>query len=288
MIKIFPCILLAVFTHIANADETAEPNNLQLPPTENWESIVFETDSPQSVAVNVSIPKSGSINDFAGSGAATASEQALDSEQVEFDDKAKVTDPWEGYNRSMYGFNSGVDKYVGRPLAVAYDTVTPKYAQARVSSFFSNLRELVTAANQTLQGRPLSGVKSMGRFVVNTTVGVVGLYDPATHFGLTKGNEDFGQTLAVWGWSDSRYFVVPIFGPRTLRDTVGIIGDIPLSPVNQVSSADLMLGLNIMQMTDARTRMFAFDGVRSEAIDEYMMVRDAWMTKRASQVGERR
>jgi phospholipid-binding lipoprotein MlaA len=141
-----------------------------------------------------------------------------------------------------------------------------------------------TAVNQTLQGKPLSGLKTLGRFVVNTTAGIVGFYDPATYIGLPKGFEDFGQTLAVWGWTDSRYFVAPIFGPRTLRDVVGIVGDQPLSPISQVDNSDVALALNAMQLTEMRARMLPYDEVREQAVDEYVMVRDAWMSNRENQI----
>ncbi len=153
-----------------------------------------------------------------------------------------------------------------------------------VSSFFGNLREPGTAVNQTLQGEPLNSLRTIGRFVINTTVGIAGLYDPASYFGISKGYEDFGQTLAVWGWQDSRYLVVPLLGPRTVRDTASIVGDQPLSAIGYVENGSVMLGLNIMQLTDARTRALPFDEIRSQSIDEYVMVRDAWMKKRATQI----
>lgn len=237
-----------------------------------------------ALAIDVPTPSSGTVNDFVSSGAASATEQAVTSNENEIDEQNVVNDPWEGYNRQIYSFNNGLDKVIVRPIAVAYETVTPQPVQDCISRFFGNLREPATAVNQVLQGKPLSGARTAGRFVINTTVGVAGLYDPATFFGLSRGYEDFGQTLAVWGWQDSRYFVVPLFGPRTLRDTAGIVGDLPLSPIGYVQNGSVMLGLNIMQLTDARVRLLPFDEMRSQAIDEYSMVRNAWMEKRANQI----
>lgn len=186
----------------------------------------------------------------------------------------------------MHPFNNRLDKYFATPLALAYDTVTPTVVQVCVSRFFSNLREPGTAVNQLLQGKALPSITSVGRFAVNTTLGIAGLYDPASYFGLAKSYEDFGQTLGTWGWQESRYFVMPLLGPRTVRDVIGFVGDQALSPINQINDGNVVIGLNTMQLTDSRTRMLPFDEVKENAIDEYIMVRDAWITMRASQIGQ--
>ena len=145
------------------------------------------------------------------------------------DPQAPVDDPWEGFNRHVHGFNNTADQLVFRPLAVGYDTVAPAPVKAGVSRFFANLGMPATAVNQALQGRPRHAAQSLGRFAVNFTVGIGGVFDPATHFGVPQHSpQDFGQTLATWGWSESRYLVLPLFGPRTLRDTVAIVGDQPV------------------------------------------------------------
>lgn len=199
-------------------------------------------------------------------------------------EQASVNDPWEGYNRRMYGINNAVDKAVIRPVAVAYERITPNPVKNSITKFFGNLREPVTAVNQALQMRPTQAVQTMGRFVVNSTVGVAGLFDPATHFGIAKENEDFGQTLATWGWQDSRYFVMPLFGPRTIRDTVGMFADMPLSPIGRMSDVGLANTLTVLQMTDARAGALTMDGMREFALDEYVTVRDIWIQRRAAQI----
>jgi len=193
-------------------------------------------------------------------------------------------DPWEGYNRRIYSFNNTFDKAIARPLAIAYEKVMPDPAQVSVTRFFGNLREPATAVNQALQGRPVNALRTLGRVVVNSTVGVAGLFDPATHFGMQRDHEDFGQTLAVWGWRDSRYFVMPLLGPRTVRDTVGIFGDQPLSPIGSVDNSAVAYSLNVLQLTDARAHLLPMDDTRREALDEYLMVRDAWMQRRSYQI----
>lgn len=199
--------------------------------------------------------------------------------------EAIVQDPWESYNRRMHSVNNVIDKYFARPLAVAYDKVTPDVVQSSVSRFFRNLREPGTAINQALQGRPAHAAQSVGRFAVNTTVGIGGLFDPATSFGMEKRDgEDFGQTMATWGWRDSRYLVMPLLGPRTVRDTVAIVGDQPLSPVGYVQDTGAANVLQILQMADGRARMLPVDQARRDALDEYAFVRDAWAQRRKQQI----
>ena len=199
--------------------------------------------------------------------------------------QALVDDPWEGFNRHMHGFNNAADQLVFRPLAVGYDMVAPAPVKAGVSRFFANLAMPATAANQALQGHPLHAAQSLGRFAVNFTVGLGGVFDPATHFGVPRhAPQDFGQTLATWGWSESRYLVLPLLGPRTLRDTVAIVGDQPLSPLGQVHSSVAAAGLQMMEVVDGRARMLPLDKFRRDAFDDYLLVRDAWAQRRKQQI----
>ena len=201
------------------------------------------------------------------------------------DPQAPVDDPWEGFNRHVHGFNNTADQLVFRPLAVGYDTVAPAPVKAGVSRFFANLGMPATAVNQALQGRPRHAAQSLGRFAVNFTVGIGGVFDPATHFGVPQhAPQDFGQTLATWGWSESRHLVLPLFGPRTLRDTVAIVGDQPLSPLGQVHSSVAAAGLQMMEVVDGRARMLPLDKFRRDAFDDYLLVRDAWAQRRKQQI----
>lgn len=196
----------------------------------------------------------------------------------------KVNDPWEGYNRLMYSFNTKVDKYVVRPVGVAYDTVVPDVVQRRVTSFFSNLKEPRTLVNQLLQGRPVGAATTLGRFVINTTAGVGGMFDPASELELDRADEDLGQTLASWGWDDSRYFVVPLYGPKTVRDFVSGFGDSPLNPTGYIDNQGVSIALKVVQIGSMRSAALPLDKMRAEALDEYTFVRDAWMQKRKSQI----
>jgi phospholipid-binding lipoprotein MlaA len=185
----------------------------------------------------------------------------------------------------MYSVNNGIDKYFARPLARTYDKITPQPVQSSVSRFFKNLSGPATAVNQLLQGRPVRALQSLGRFAVNATVGVGGLFDPATRFGMpNRDEEDFGQTLATWGWHDSRYLVLPLLGPRTVRDTVSMVGDQPLSPLGYVEDTGVANGLRILQLADGRAKALSMDEMRKQAPDEYALVRDAWMQRRNRQI----
>lgn len=200
----------------------------------------------------------------------------------------EVRDPWERFNRRMHRFNTAADKAVARPMAVAYKAVTPDPVENSVTKFFGNLRSPGTAINQVLQGRPIRALQSVGRFAVNSTLGVGGLFDPASHFGMPKYNEDFGQTMATWGWRDSRYLVLPLMGPRTARDAVGILVDQPLSPLSHIKSGMAANGFSVLQTIDGRARLLPMDAMREQAVDDYALVRDVWMQRRNGQVDQDR
>lgn len=137
----------------------------------------------------------------------------------------EVYDPAEKVNRGVYKFNAKFDKYVFLPVVKGYDTVVPEYADKRISSFFSNISEFRNATNSLLQAKPKATATAVGRFAINTTVGILGFYDPATKIGLKQHNEDFGQTLGRWGVGTGPYVMLPILGPSNVRDTVGLVGD---------------------------------------------------------------
>ena len=147
------------------------------------------------------------------------------SEDLATSQQFAVYDPLEGVNRRLYKFNAEFDTYVFLPVVDAYDFIVPPYANDRISSLFSNLGEFSNATNSVLQGNVDKTATAVGRFVVNTTVGLLGLYDPAKHMGLNLHREDFGQTLGSWGVGSGAYIVLPILGPSNVRDTVGMVAD---------------------------------------------------------------
>lgn len=199
-------------------------------------------------------------------------------------ESAGVHDPWERFNRRMHRFNNAVDRSVARPVAQAYVKVVPEPVRSKVSNFFDNLGQPATAVNALLQGKVKHSAQAMGRFLVNSTVGVAGLFDPASRMKIPEREEDFGQTLATWGWRRSRYLELPFFGPSTVRDAFGIAGDSPLQPVSHVEADKVRIGLTALNLVDMRTRLMAFDSLRNEASDDYLLVRDTWSQRRDFQI----
>jgi phospholipid-binding lipoprotein MlaA len=193
-------------------------------------------------------------------------------------------DPWEKYNRRVHRFNNLIDRRIATPLAHAYVHVVPRPVRLGVSNFFLNLGQPVNALNALLQGRPKDAAQSLGRFLLNTTLGIGGIFDPASDAHLGYVNEDFGQTLGKWGWKRSRYVELPLFGPRTVRDAFGLLGDAPLSPIRQVEDDPTRVFLQGLQLVDVRTQLFAVDSMREGATDDYALVRDAWMQRRKYQI----
>lgn len=192
-------------------------------------------------------------------------------------------DPWEGYNRKVYAFNDGLDKVV-RPIAVAYDTVMPDPLQRGVGNFFRNLDAPVTYVNQVLQGKFKQSVETIGRFLVNSTIGLLGFFDVATKWGMPFYNEDLGQTLAKWGYADSRYLMLPFFGPSTFRDGTGRLVDSYYHPVGRVFHGSNLWGLWIVRGIDTRARFLSQDAELQGAYDPYVLMRDVWLQNRQYQI----
>lgn len=195
------------------------------------------------------------------------------------DDPVSVSrDPWEGMNRKIFVFNDYVDRYALKPVARGYHWVLPQPVQDGISNVFDNLTEVRTVLNQALQGKPLLALSDTGRFLVNSTVGVVGIFDVATHIGLPQHDEDFGQTLGYWGVPAGPYFVLPLLGPSTVRDTGGLGGDLfanPVSEVDHVPTRNTVTGVGVVSKRA--------DLLKSEEMitgDRYQFIRDAYLQHR--------
>jgi phospholipid-binding lipoprotein MlaA len=191
-------------------------------------------------------------------------------------------DPFESYNRAMYAFNDSVDNAVLRPVAQTYKDYMPDIAQTGISNFFDNIGDLTNMVNNLLQFKIENAVSDFGRILWNSTVGIFGLIDVATHMGLQKHDEDFGQTLAVWGVPDGPYLVLPLLGPSTIRDTVGLVGDIYVDPLFAIEEeGNVYWGLVILRFIDTRADLLSASRVLEEAaIDPYIFVRDAYLQHR--------
>ena len=193
-------------------------------------------------------------------------------------------DPLEKLNRRVHRFNEVVDRHIAKPLATVYVKVTPRPVRLGVGNFFNNLGQPVSALNALLQGKPKQAGHALGRFLLNSTLGIAGIFDPASAAKIPNKSEDFGQTLGVWGWKKSRYIELPLFGPRTFRDIVGMAGDAPLSPIRQIEEDRVRVFLQGLQLVDLRAQLMSTDSFREGAADDYALVRDAWMQRRQYQI----
>jgi phospholipid-binding lipoprotein MlaA len=193
-------------------------------------------------------------------------------------------DRFERANRAVYRFNDGLDRHVARPLAKGYVKVTPPPVRTGVSNFFQNLFYPTVIVNDLLQGKLKSFGGDTARLVVNTTLGIGGLFDPATRMGLPAGDEDFGQTLGKWGMPAGPYIVLPLLGPSNVRDTVGFAGDWFTDPKNYVKNTYVSVGLTGASLLDLRAELLATDEVLARAYDPYVFVRNAYLQRREFQV----
>ncbi|MFZ1623786.1 MAG: VacJ family lipoprotein [Gammaproteobacteria bacterium] len=189
-------------------------------------------------------------------------------------------DPIEPFNRAMYKVNDIGDRYLLRPVAVGYERGLPPQMRSGFQNFFSNLKYPITIVNDFLQGKFRNGGRDTGRFVLNTTVGLFGFFDPATRIGLKENGEDFGQTLGKWGVGEGPYIVLPLFGPRTVRSLAGDVADSPLTPLINLNNGDGAWALWGVYQVDKRSRFLEVDGQVYEAYDPYLFVRDAYLQNR--------
>lgn len=205
--------------------------------------------------------------------------------ETEADD---ANDPFEGFNRAMYTFNDKFDRYLLKPVAKGYRAVTPAPVRTGVSNFFSNLREPMVMLNNALQGKFTDAASDLGRFVTNSTVGVLGVFDVAKHIGLERHNEDFGQTLGTWGVKEGPYLVLPLFGPSNLRDGVGIVVDQYSYPPMYMGEQSTAWKLYATGTVDTRSRLLDAGDILEQAAgeDPYIFVREAYRQRRRSLVSD--
>lgn len=194
-------------------------------------------------------------------------------------------DPWEGFNRSMFTFNDTLDEYALKPVAEGYKFITPTPVRKSISNFFSNLLEPAIILNDILQGKGEQATGDSMRFVLNSIFGVAGLFDVATYMGHPKHEEDFGQTLGVWGIPDGPYLVLPFIGPRGVRDGFGWIGDYGTAPYPYIESATVSWGSYLLDVIDTRARLLGTKDVLDQATDDvYIFVREAYRQRRRNLV----
>jgi phospholipid-binding lipoprotein MlaA len=199
--------------------------------------------------------------------------------------KPDPRDRFERVNRSIYSFNSTLDRAVARPVANAYVQVTPTPVRTGVSNFFSNLGYTRVMINDLLQGKVGQFFSDTARLVVNTTIGIGGLFDPASQLGLATHDEDFGQTLGKWGVPPGPYIMLPLLGPSTVRDSVGLVADRFSEPDTYlVDTWHGRIGLTVGSLLDSRASLLGTDEMLASSYDQYAFLRNAYLQRRAFQV----
>ena len=200
-------------------------------------------------------------------------------------ERSDPRDPYENLNRKVFVVNQVFDQVLLKPVAKGYSNYAPNFVQTTIGNFFGNLADVWTAVNNFLQGKPREGIQDTGRVAVNTVFGVAGLADVATKLGFPKHQEDFGQTLGVWGVKPGPYVMLPLFGPSTMRDAVAKPLDLYADPVNLSTRADVEYSLRAMRLVDDRARLLpTTDMIEKVALDPYQFVRDAHFQQREARV----
>jgi phospholipid-binding lipoprotein MlaA len=229
----------------------------------------------------------GALGSAVPSRAQPVPEAAIESETPE-DEQRAVWDPWQPMNRAFFSFNEFLDRWMIEPVATGWDVVVPDPAQRGIANFFANAATPRRIINDLLQGKLAKAGDDFGRFAINTTFGIGGLFDPAGAEGIAPGDEDFGQTLGVWGSPPGPYLVLPLFGPSSPRDTAGLVVDTGLSPEFYVAPWYVSYPMSGTRVINARS--LALETVRAEresAFDFYAAVRSAYVQYRANQVRDR-
>lgn len=194
-------------------------------------------------------------------------------------------DPYEGFNRAMFSFNEKADKYVLKPVSKGYKFITPDPVERGIGRVFSNLGEIVTVGNDLLQGKFGQAANDTGRFLVNSTLGVAGIFDVATHVGLPKNEkEDFGQTLGVWGLGSGPYLVLPFLGPSTLRDAPARLVDGYANPINFVDHVPTRNTIYGTEVVSGRAALLDAEELISG--DKYVFLRDVYLQRRSYLVSD--
>ena len=201
---------------------------------------------------------------------------------------SSISDPFETINRVTFSFNSLFDKTIVRPTALVYRGVVPGFVRNRITYSLDNLSMPVTAVNNLLQGELSKAGIASSRFIINSTIGILGIFDPASSFGLVTENEDFGQTLAVWGVPSGPYVVLPFLGPSSPRDFTGLLSTSLLDPMYQIGSNNnqnafrsYRMGVGVVDFRSQNIEIF--DDLQNNSLDYYAAVRSFYNQSRESQ-----
>lgn len=195
--------------------------------------------------------------------------------------KPVAHDPLEVVNRATFAVNDRIDAYVLKPVAVAYADCVPEGLRGVFGNIFGNVADVWTAVNQLLQAKPLLALGDLSRFAINTTLGFFGVADIASHLGLEKHKEDLGQTLGYWGVPAGPYLVLPIFGPSSIRDSVGFRFDLAADPVIHVDPISLRNSASVLRAVDTRAGLLPAEKImEGAALDKYSFIRDGYLQRR--------
>lgn len=193
-------------------------------------------------------------------------------------------DPWEPANRRMFRFNHRLDQKVMKPVARGYLRVVPKPVRQGISNVFDNLQEPIVALNLLMQGHGGKFGTSGFRFLLNSTVGLGGIFDVAGKGKVPEYRADFGQTFALWGWERSRYVVLPVFGSSSLRDGLARVINSQVSPINTVGTRHLGPGFGVLYGINTRAAVLPNEAFVEGAADEYILLRDVYFQRRGCQI----
>jgi phospholipid-binding lipoprotein MlaA len=194
--------------------------------------------------------------------------------------KPDPRDPWERFNRTSFAINDALDRATLKPAAKAYKKVTPKFVRTGISNFISNLDTISTVVNDVLQGKMRQAGQDSARFLMNSTLGLGGLFDPASAAGLERNDEDFGQTLGKWGVKSGPYLMLPLLGPSTVRDSFARIPDQFTHPVNYLEDDSTRYLIRAVDVLDLRAGLLDLDAQLEKSYDRYAFVRTAWLQRR--------
>ncbi len=200
---------------------------------------------------------------------------------------ANPADPLEPFNRSVFSFNDGLDRAVLKPVATAYQTVTPQLVRTGVTNFFENISDVWSFVNNVLQARPVEAADSFFRVTTNTLWGLGGVFDVASELKIPKHKEDFGQTLGTWGLESGPYLVLPLFGPSSVRDTAGLVVDLQGNLVSRADNVPARNSLTGLRLVDTRANLLGATNVLEQAaLDKYTFTRDFYLQRRRSLLGK--
>lgn len=195
-----------------------------------------------------------------------------------------ASDPWEPMNRGMYAINDTLDRFTFRPVALGYRAVVPSFARRGITNFSRNLLTPRSSLNNFLQGKPGPGFSDLGRFIINTTLGIGGLIDVATAQGMPVYDEDFGQTLAVWGLPEGPYLFIPILGPNTILKAVAIPVDLLSDPLLHYDNSSVRDKIYILRAIDLRARLLTAEVLLKDSKDPYLTLRESFLQNRRFQI----